>query len=435
VRGSRVWAGLLGIEHATVDNVEYDEDAGLLVAHVRASRTRRDRCGRCGKRSSRYDLGEGRRRWRTLDLGVVRAVLEADAPRVRCREHGVVVAQVPWARHDTGHTRAFDDQVAWLAVQCSKTAVTQLMRIAWRTVGAIVTRVCADIDAAHDRLAGLRRIGIDEISYKRGHRYLTVVVDHDRRRLVWAAPGRDKATLETFFDQLGADRCAQITHVTADAADWIASVVAARCPTAVRCADAFHVVAWATDALDQVRRQAWNEARELARTEPRRRVGRPAADAPARPGHERAKALKGARYALWKNPGDLTEHQVAMLTWIARTDPRLHRAYLLKEGLRHVFAVKGQEGRDALDRWLSWARRCQIPAFIELARKISKHRNSIDAALDNNMSNALVESTNTKIRLLTRIAFGFRSPEALIALAMLSLGGHRPQLPGRAAHG
>ncbi|HEY5136509.1 MAG TPA: helix-turn-helix domain-containing protein, partial [Candidatus Nanopelagicales bacterium] len=198
MRGSTVWAGLLGIEHATVERVEYDEDAALVVAHVRPSRSRRDRCGRCGKRSARYDQGAGRRRWRTLDLGVVRAVLEADAPRVRCRVHGVTVAAVSWARHDSGHTRAFDDQVAWLAVQCSKTAVTALMRIAWRTVGAIITRVCADIDAVHDRLGGLRRIGIDEISYKRSHHYLTVVVDHDQRRLVWAAPGRDKATLGAF---------------------------------------------------------------------------------------------------------------------------------------------------------------------------------------------------------------------------------------------
>lgn len=138
---------------------------------------------------------------------------------------------------------------------------------------------------------------------------------------------------------------------------------------------------------------------------------------------------------MWKNPGDLTQNQTEMLAWIAKTDPRLHRAYLLKEGLRHVFAVKGEEGKNALDRWLSWAWRCQIPAFIDLARKISKHRKSIDAALDHNMSNALVESTNTKIRVLTRVAFGFKSPEALIALAMLSLGGHRPQLPGRATHG
>ena len=435
MRDARVWAGLLGIEHAMVERVEYDQDAGVLLAHVRPSRSRRSRCGRCGKRSAGYDRGEGRRQWRALDLGVVRAVLEADAPRVRCRVHGVTVAAVPWARHDTGHTRAFDDQVAWLAVQCSKTAVTALMRIAWRTVGAIITRVCADIDAAHDRLAGLHRIGIDEISYKRGHRYLTVVVDHDARRLVWAAPGRDKATLETFFDLLGPERSAQITHVSADAADWIATVVAARCPNAVQCADAFHVVAWATDALDKVRREAWNDARKLARTEPPRRTGRQPAGAPPRPGHERAAALKGARYALWKNPEDLTTRQGEKLAWIAKTDPRLHRAYLLKEGLRHVFAVKGDDGKAALDRWSSWARRCRIPAFVDLARKITKHRPAIDAALEHDLSNALVESTNTKIRLLTRVAFGFKSPEALIALAMLSLGGHRPPLPGRPTHG
>lgn len=420
MRSARVWAGLLGIEHAVIERLEYDEDEAVLVAHVRPSRRRRGRCGRCERRCRGYDRGEGRRRWRALDLGAVRAVLEADAPRVSCREHGVVVAAVPWARHGAGHTHAFDDTVAWLAVQCSKTAVTELMRIAWRTVGAIITRVSADIEARVDRLAGLRRIGIDEISYKKGHRYLTVVVDHDARRLIWAAPGRDKATLERFFDLLGADRCAQITHVSADMADWIATVVARRCPNAVRCADAFHVVSWATEALDEVRRQAWNTARGAVA---QRRAARATGT---------AKALKGARYALWKNPENLTERQVAKLAWIAKTDPRLHRAYLLKEGLRHVFAVKGDEGKEALDRWISWARRCRIPSFVDLARKIVKHREAIDAALEHDLSNALVESTNTKIRLLTRIAFGFRSPEALIALAMLSLGGHRPNLPGRA---
>lgn len=361
----------------------------------------------------------------------MQAVLEADAPRVSCREHGVVVAAVPWARHGAGHTRFFDDQVAWLAVTTSKTAVTKLMRIAWRTVGAIVTRVAEDAMAETDRLANLRRIGIDEISYKKGHRYLTVVVDHDSRRLIWAAPGRDKATLRTFFDALGPERSAQITHVSADAAEWIADVVAERCPNAVRCADAFHVVAWATDALDEVRRAAWNDARALARAEGTRGRGRPRADAPSRPGHERARRLKHARYALWKNPENLTERQAEKLAWIAKTDPRLHRAYLLKEGLRHVFAVKGEEGKEALDRWLSWARRCRIPAFVDLARKIVKHRAAIDATLDHNLSNGLIESTNTKIRLLQRMAFGFKSAEALIALAMLSLGGFRPDLPGR----
>jgi transposase len=422
---------LLGVEKTVVERVEFDEDEALLVAHVRATRGQRGRCGICGRRCAGYDQGQGRRRWRCLDLGTVQAVVEADAPRVRCGEHGVVVAAVPWARHGAGHTRFFDDQVAWLAVTCSKSAVMALMRIAWRTVGAIITRVAADALDGVDQLAGLRRIGIDEISYKKGHRYLTVVVDHDSRRLVWAAPGRDTHTLRRFFDLLGPERSAQITHVSADAADWIADVVAQRCPAAVRCADAFHVVAWATEALDEVRRQAWNDARALARGEPRRGRGRPRADAAPRPGHQRARALKNARYALWKNPEHLTENQADKLAWIAKTDPRLHRAYLLKEGLRHVFAVKGSDGIEALDRWQCWAARCRIPAFVTLGKKIRKHRAAIDATLIHDLSNALIESTNTKIRLLQRIAFGFRSAQALIALAMLALGGFRPPLPGR----
>ncbi len=258
-----------------------------------------------------------------------------------------------------------------------------------------------------------------------------MVVDHDSGHLVWAAPGRDKATLRRFFDALGAERAALITHVSADAADWIAAVVAERCPDAILCADAFHVVSWATEALDAERRRAWNDARTLARSEPKRRRGRPANDAAPRPGHEQARRLKAARYALWKNPEDLTERQSAKLAWIAKTDTRLYRAYLLKEGLRHVFSVKGQQGKDALDKWTSWARRCRIPVFVELARRIVRHRQAIDAALDHGLSQGLIESTNTKIRVLTRIAFGFHNPAALIALAMLALGGQRPALPGR----
>jgi transposase len=415
----RLWQRVLGLVRAVVEAVVFDEDADAIVVSVRPRQGARRRCGRCGRRGPWFDRGEGRRRWRGVDLGTVRVLLEADAPRVNCRVHGPTVIQVPWARHGVGHTREFDDTVAWLATQCSKTAVVELMRIAWRTVGAIVARVSADIDARVDRLAGLRRIGIDEISYKRGHRYLTVVVDHDSGVLVWAAPGRDEATLRQFFDALGAERAAQITHVSADAADWIATVVAERCPNAVRCADAFHVVAWATDALDEVRRDAWNQARGALE---RRRAARAT-------GH--ARALKRARYALWKNPENLTAHQRAKLDWIAKTDPRLWRAYLLKEGLRTVFAVKGDAGKEALDHWISWARRSRIPAFVQLQRRIVRHRAAIDAALDSGLSNALIESTNTKIRLITRVAFGFHGPQPLIALAMLSLGAHPPILPGR----
>lgn len=434
MRNATLWRALLGVEKTVVEEVAFDEDEGVLIAHVRPTGSAASRCGRCQRPSPRYDPGEGRRRWRGVDLGTIPVYLEADAPRVDCPDHGATVRMVPWARHAAGHTLVFDEQVAWLATQTSKSAACELMRIAWRTVGSIITRVWDDVEALHDRFARLRRIGIDEISYKRGHRYLTVVVDHDTGRLVWAAPGRDKATLRAFFDALessGEGRCAQITHVSADGADWIGDVVTERCPNAIRCADPFHVVSWATDALDEVRRGAWNDARRQARSEPTRSVGRPRTDAPPRPASERARALKGARYALWKNPENLTEKQTEKLAWIAQTDPRLHRAYLLKEGLRVVFRLGYDDAVTALEKWIGWARRSRIPAFVTLQRRIVKHKASILAAIEHGLSNGRIESVNTKIRLITRVAFGFRAPHALIALAMLNLGGHKPTLPGR----
>jgi transposase len=427
VRDASLWRALLGVEKTVVEGVEFDAGGGQVVVSVRPSSRARFRCGVCSRRCPRYDLGEGRRRWRGLDLGTMLLFLEAEAPRVTCQEHGVVVAQVPWAKHGAGHTHAFDDQIAWLAVRSSKTTVAALMRIAWRTVGAVITRVAEHAIVGVDQFEGLRRIGIDEISYKRGHKYLTVVVDHDSGRLVWAAPGRDRETLRGFFDQLGPERAALITHISADAADWVAEVVAERCPEAVQCADPFHVVAWATEALDEIRRETWNAARKEAAAT--RRPG---------PGHRRAHGSLGkqrsivrSRWALWKNPENLTENQQAKLAWIAKTEPRLHRAYLLKEGLRHVFVFKGQAGIEALDRWCSWARRSRIPAFVKLTRRIVRHRAKIVATLLHGLSNALIESTNTKIRLLTRMAFGFHGPEPLIALAMLAHGGYCPPLPGR----
>ena len=128
---------------------------------------------------------------------------------------------------------------------------------------------------------------------------------------------------------------------------------------------------------------------------------------------------------------NLSENQQVKLAWIAATDPRLYRAYLLKEGLRTIFGMPYNAAVETLDRWISWARRCRIPAFVKLTRSIVKHKARILAAIEHNLSNGLIESTNTKIRLITRIAFGFKSPEALIAIALLTLGGHRPTLPGR----
>ncbi len=189
MQNNRVWQRACGLTRTVVEGVRFDDTAEAIVVSVRPNARARGRCGRCGRRSPGYDQGAGRRRWRGLDAGTTRVFIEAEAQRVQCRLHGPTVAQVPWARHGVGHTRDFDAMAAWLIVRTSKSATCQLMRVAWRTVGSIITRVNEDVEAAVDRLAGLRRIGIDEISYKRGHRYLIVVVDHDTGRLVWAGPG------------------------------------------------------------------------------------------------------------------------------------------------------------------------------------------------------------------------------------------------------
>jgi transposase len=164
VQRATLWRALLGVEKTVVEDVEFDEVEQVVVAHVRPKQQVARRCGRCHRRARVYDRGEGRRRWRGLDLGTIEVFLEAEAPRVRCPRHGVIVAAVPWARHDARHTVEFDEHVAWLATKCSKVAIAELMRVAWRTVGSILTRVWVDLEKRHDRFAGLRRIGIDEIS-------------------------------------------------------------------------------------------------------------------------------------------------------------------------------------------------------------------------------------------------------------------------------
>ncbi|MCA1699318.1 MAG: transposase, partial [Actinobacteria bacterium] len=228
MRQQSVWKMLLGIERAVVEDVRVELET--IVVSVRPRSREKHRCGVCGRRCPREDSGAGRRRWRALDLGTTLAYLEADAPRVYCKVHRVVVAQVPWARHDSRFTIAFEDQCCWLAVNTSKKAVAELMRVTWRTVGAICERVADAQIAQRDLFAGLKRVGIDDFSHRKGHRYLTVVVDHDSGRLVWAAPGRDRKTVEKFLDLLGEERCAQIELVSCDMAEAIAGAVAERCP-------------------------------------------------------------------------------------------------------------------------------------------------------------------------------------------------------------
>ena len=215
-----------------------------------------------------------------------------------------------------------------------------------------------------------------------------------------------------FFDQLGEERAARIRLVSSDLCEWITRAVLERCPGATLCLDPYHVVALASSALDEVRREVWQQARRAGD-----KTG--------------ARWLKGARWALWKRPERLTERQQAKLATIEHVNRRLYRAYLLKEQLRLVFQSSSEEAVPLLEAWLAWARRCRIASFVKLAKTITANKTGIAATLTHRLSNARIEAINTTLRLITRRAYGFHSAQALIALAMLAVGGLRPSLPGR----
>jgi transposase len=412
VRNRRVWKKLLGLSRAVIEDAFIEQET--LVVKVRPKARERGRCPYCRRRCPGYDQGDGTKRWRALDFGTTLIYLEAPAPRISCERHGVIVAAVPWARHGSSFTLAFEDQTAWLAVHTSKKAVAALMRINWRTVGWICERVMVEQSAKRDPLANLKRIGIDEISTAKGQRYMVVVVDHDTGRLIWAHPGRDRATVEKFLSELGNARCQEVKLVSCDDADWITKPVRERCQNALVCLDPFHVVKAATDALDEIRREVWNEARRAGEA-------------------QLASELKGARFALWKNPEKLTEGQELKLARIQQVNQRLFRAYLLAQQLRLIYRLAPKKALALLEAWLKWARRSRLEPFRKLAKRITQQRPMVEAAITNNLSNAAVEQMNTQIRLITRRGFGFHSPWSVIALAMLSLGGLCPPLPAEGA--
>jgi transposase len=201
--------------------------------------------------------------WRSPDAHSRRVTVTARLRRLDCPEHGVRVEDVPFARPRARFTRDFEDLVAWCASKMDKTAVTRLLRIAWPTVGTIIERVTVDgLDTT--RLDGLVDIGADEISWKKHHNYLTVVVDHATGKVVWTGEGKSTAALDAFFDELGPERAKKLHAVSLDMGKAYPKSVAKNAPQATICWDPFHVVALASAALDVVRRAHWNELREQA---------------------------------------------------------------------------------------------------------------------------------------------------------------------------
>lgn len=435
---------LLNVNKAVVTGQDFYTDAdgvNHIKIYARPNAWHEDDCPFCHKHCDHYDQPvKGTRSWRALDWGGTLVEVVGHSHRINCPEHGVVTADVPWAYPGSGFTKDFDLTVGWLAAYLPRSTVSEYMRIDWETVGRCVHRTLGDIEPERSRrLDNLVNIGIDETSYKKGHKYITVIVNHDTNTVVWASQGHGKSVLTQFYRQLTPEQLSSIKVVTGDGAKWITECVNEFTPDCERCVDPFHVVEWAMEALDEVRREVWREAYseavQLAKEHPRGK-GRPRTDdaeaAIVKAAKAKAEEIKNSAYALGKAPEHLTENQQAKVAMIAENNDRLYRAYRMKEMLRLLLKIRDVDRAEAeLKRWLWWASHSRIKAFKELYLKIKRHRGHILNAIRLGMSNARIEATNNKIKLIIRKAYGFRNIQNMLDMVYLVCSDLKVPLPNR----
>jgi len=403
VRVASLFNRLLALPGTSVTGVRFVPGGIEVDVRLRSGRLR---CP-CGF-SSRAGYDRSRRRWRHVDLAAARLWLVADIRRLDCPNCGVRTELVPWARPGARHTRDFEDTVTWLAQRTDKTTISRLLRCSWETVAAIVTRVVAD-HLDDRRLDRLYRIGVDEVCYRHPGQYLTVVGDHDQRRVVWVAPGRDKAALNSFYHALGPDRRAGLQAVSMDMSAAYTGATADQVPHAVICCDPFHVIQWANRALDAVY-SAETAGRARLELAPRQR--------------------RQLRWNLRTGAERLSPDRTRAINQLRRSARRLYRAWQLKEQLRDLYrTVPPEHAYHYLTTWCTAARRSRIPAFTNLAATIQARRTEITAALQQGLSNGLNEGINSKIRLINARGYGHHSPQTLTAMIYLCLGGINIQLP------
>lgn len=396
MRDTSLLRNILDLKHTLVTGSVFSE-TGLII-DVRPT-TSVARCG-CGRKCHQlYDQRE--RTWRHLDFAGMNVDLRYSIRRVNCRCCGVTTELVPWAEPTSGFTRDFEQMTALLAQRVDKTMVSQLLGIAWETVGRIVTRVVERI-GPKDLLDDLTQIGIDELSVRKNHYYITIVTDHVRQRVIWSEEGKNADTLGKFFDQLGKERTEKLKVISIDMSQAYIKSVTERAPGAKLVFDRFHVQRLVHDALDTVRR---GQVRALS-------------------GTEEAAAVKGTRWALQKNPWNLTLLENEKLVDVQKSNRSLYRAYLLKETLCEI--LDGRQvnvARKRLTEWIAWAKRSRLEAFKKAARTIEKYIDGILAYVQTGISNGRVEGLNNKIRTITKRAYGFHSALSLIGYIFLCCTG------------
>ena len=341
--------------------------------------------------------------WRHLDFFQHQAFLTARTPRITCTKCGVRLVHVPWARPGSGFTLLFEGFAMALAMHMPIAVAAGFLEITdqrlWRVVFHYVGAAVARMD-----LSGVTRVCIDETAAKRGHDYITLVVDMDGRRVVFVADGRSADTVRQFADHLE-DRGGDASHIKQACIDMspaFISGVTQNLTEAEITFDRFHVMKLIGDAVDDVRR----------------------AEVKARP------ELRGTRYVWTKNEPNLTAKQSTVLDTLASTNLKTARAWRMRLAFQDIYAQPTRGwGELFFDKWIGWARRSRLEPMKAVARTMEKHREGILAWFESRISNGLIEGINSVVQAAKTKAHGYRNSETLKAVTYLVAGKLDLRLP------
>jgi transposase len=393
------------------DDVRFMPDrskAGVRIeVQVVPRKNSRGLCRECGRPGPTYDH-ERERRFDFVPLWALMVFLVYTPRRIDCRRCGVHVEVLPWTVGNSPMTAVYMSFLATWARRLSWTETARTFGATWDRVHRAVAWVVA-YGLEHRDLDGIRALGIDEVAYRKGHKFLTLVyqIDAERRRLLWVTESRTQAAITSFFTWFGETRSKALFVVCSDMWKPYLTIIQRYAGQAINVLDKFHIVAHLNKAVDETRRQ---DAAEL------RRQGDPV-------------TLKHTRWCLLKRPGNLTTKQKGRLRDLLRLNLKTARAYLLKEDFDHVWTyVSPIWAGKYLDAWCAMVMRSGIEPMKAKARMLQSHRNLFlnYFRAKKEYSSGVVEGLNNKVKLVTRKAFGYRELDT-IKIALFHVLGRLPE--------
>lgn len=392
-----LFAAALGLQKPwKLQEVSFDSSKGQLDIYIKKIRGAKVKCPVCGKNCSTHDSKE--RTWRHLNFFQHEAYLHCKVPRCKCEKHGVKQVEVPWARPGSGFTLLIEAFIMQMIPHMSVSAVAKQVNVysdvIWRMLDHYVSDAYKDVD-----MSGIKNIGIDETSSKRGHNYVTTFVDMDKSKVIFATEGKDSNTVKKFAEKLEEHNgnVEKVENISCDMSKAFRKGIRENFDESKVTYDQFHVIKMFNKAVNEVRKMEYKQN----------------------------DILKGTRYIWLKNPENLTISQEKMMKALSKMNLKTERAYRIKRTLQEFYVIAKQDPEAAkkhLKKWYFWATHSRLEPIIKAAKSIKKHWNGIVKFTESKITNGLLEGLNSKIQATKRQARGYGTIKHFISMIYLICG-------------